>query len=126
MKMEVNNENKKKSDRAKNVLMRLYLLCGIQAPDHAPTVNDIMAFKGLVVGIVIAEWHQVNANGEAINGNWVRELHKADSEFKIESGVKSQPVTKNASSHLESALTRNSNSRLTQPFIDDDLASIGL
>jgi hypothetical protein len=122
MKMEVNNV--KKADRAKEMLLRLYLLSGVTPPQEAPTSNDIRALQGLVLGIHIAEWQSVNDKGEPINGNWVRAVFKADSDFKTESGTKppAAPVNGAQARGLDSALTRNA-ARKSEPFVDDDLAN---
>ena len=101
------------ADRALNMLKRLYDLAGLN-PSHseAPTDMDLAYFKGKDIGIKIAEWNMVNADGVLSEGNYISEAHSPVG-FECSTGIKNETV----GHPVESALSRNS--RVSKPAIDN-------
>lgn len=92
------SQDQKKSDRAKNMLVRLYNLTDLK-PSHsnAPTEEDLKAFIGKKCS--------VKAGNSIIEGKektWIREVHAMD---KLEVKTGHTPVT---TGFPDSALSRNS------------------
>jgi hypothetical protein len=95
------------SDRGINMLKRVYDLCG-HKPSHneMPTNPDLAPMIGKIIGIKIAEFIGINSKtGEPTNGNYVSEIHKADSTFETMTGKKLEVTS--YSSGVESAFSRN-------------------
>lgn len=110
------DKDEKKKNRALNMLMRLYKLLSITPPLDAPTNAQLLEFSGKICGIVIREWSGIKDDGKPIEGNWISEVHLADANFKIESGVKAEPVIHKPNS---SAFDRNPKGAL--PVDDSDI-----
>ena len=113
-KINVFEMNPDKAQRALNMLMRIYKICG-HKPTHseAPTDADLLPMVGFVCGIKIQEWSMLRPDGTMAEGNWVAEVHPADAEFIVETGIKQ------VSRPGDSALTRHS--RGNEVKLVDDL-----
>lgn len=87
-----------KSDRAKEMFVRLYNLCDLK-PKHAnePTKEDLKAFEGKTCSIKIG-----NGIIQGVERTWVREVHPAN-HLPVETGH--TPVT--VGMPIESAFSRN-------------------
>lgn len=82
------DEDAKKADRAKQMLVRLFKVLNFK-PLHgeAPTDQDLVELNGRVSGIKVQQWF---FNGK--DGNWVSSLYESDG-FESEEGVlKQAPV----------------------------------
>ncbi len=100
------------AQRALNMLKLIYTLCNY-APKHSgvPTNEDHKALIGRNLGIKIGEWQLPRNNPKAdqsafLTGNNVTEVHKLDSDFVPEIGVKKE-LPKIITSAVESAFSRN-------------------
>lgn len=93
-------------DRSINMMKRLYDLCKL-SPTHndAPQDKDLLAFKGKLLGIKIAEWNMVNNDGVMSEGNYISEVHDAKG-FESTTGIKMETISTPTSS-VESAFSRN-------------------
>lgn len=90
--------DQQKADRAKEMFVRLYNLCGLK-PSHAnePTKQDLEVFAGKTCSIKIG-----NGIIQDVERTWVREVHEAN-KLPVETGH--TPVT--VGSPVESAFSRN-------------------
>lgn len=72
-KLDVYAEDEKKSDRAKNMMYRLFKLAGIDPSngDNEPTPGDLMKFKHVKLGLLVMEWEQ-----DGKRGNWINMLYE--------------------------------------------------
>ena len=107
-KLDIFNPDIKKSDRAKQMFMRLCILTGCEI--QRATDDDLLQFKNKIIGIKIQEWQ---LNGK--EGNWVSELHPAGGDFVAITGTKKEVVHTQG---VESALTRNA---AVHPGLTDDI-----
>ena len=89
-----------KAQRALNMMMSIYKLCG-HSPSHnnAPSLDDLKPMLGKVFGIKIQEWA---LNGK--EGNFVSEVHAADAEFKPAVGVKQERVVVAPKRHTDAEI----------------------
>lgn len=99
-----------KSDRAKEMFVRLYNLCELK-PTHAnePTKQDLMVFIGKKASLKTG-----NGIIKGVERTWVREVH-ATGHLEVETGI--THIT--FGSPVESALTRNP--RVESLDINDDV-----
>jgi hypothetical protein len=112
-------------DRNLNMLKLIMDLCQF-VPSHgnAPTTEDLLPMQNKIVCITIAEYAIPTDDGKLIEGNWVREVHKAGS-IAPETGVKvvndHKPTVSEKIEHapVESALTRNAAKKAD--LLDDDI-----
>ena len=99
-----------KSDRAKEMFVRLYNLCELK-PKHAnePTKDDLTAFIGKKAALKMG-----NGLIQGVERTWVREVH-ASGQLEVETGVTHVSI----GSPVESALTRHP--RGEAPNLNDDI-----
>lgn len=103
------------ADRALNMLKRIHDLCNLK-PSHAnaPNNEDLLLFKGKVLGIKINEWSMIKADGSLSEGNYVSEIH-APAGYECATGVKldtPKPM-------IQSALSNNN--RVVDNSLADDI-----
>lgn len=117
------DDDLKKRDRAKNMLMRLFKLSNEKLHHkNMPTDKDLLPLQGKVLGIKIQEWFDDNKEG-----NYVSEVHALDADFITETGKKAEHTfsvgshTHHAKAHdLDSALSRHGG----REFVDDALVDL--
>jgi hypothetical protein len=106
------NPDDKKRDRAVNMLMRLFNICGL-TPTHleAPKPDDFIPMAGKIVGIKIQEWAD-----DGKEGNYVSEIYAPDTKFVVATGVKMVHTPQHNADLFNSALSANN-----APAIDTDV-----
>lgn len=76
------------ADRALNMLKRIHDLSNIKpAHANAPANEDLVLFKGKVLGIKINEWSMIKDDGSISEGNYVSEIH-SPTEYECATGIK--------------------------------------
>ncbi len=99
-KMATFDDKPEKAQRALNMMMRIYKLCGYSpAHNNAPSLDDLRPMVGKVFGIKIQEWAH-----KGKEGNFVSEVHADDAEFKPEVGVKQERIVIAPKRHTDSEL----------------------
>ena len=99
-------------DKALNMFMRLYQLCDLKPThDNEPEADDLLPFKGKIIGITIKIFH-----GDKGPMNWVSGIYKADESFVPKVGDASKATNK-----IESAFTRQAERTNNDVFNDDIL-----
>jgi hypothetical protein len=110
-KLHVFDDEPKKRHRSLNLLMLMYKTYNLSPKSKdAPSNADLMVFKGKEYGIKI---QLTEPNDKGKQYTWVSEIHPVAG-FKCETGNVQSVVH-----HVDTALSRNADSRLTEVLEDD-------
>mgnify|MGYP001576459138 CR=1 FL=1 len=84
-------QDQKKADKAKNMLMLLFILNNLKVPTEMPTQTDLYGFNGKITSLLVGQYAIPKEDGTIMKGNFIREAHPSDYKPVIESAFDRNP-----------------------------------
>lgn len=84
-------QDQKKADKAKNMLMLLFILNNLKVPNEMPTQGDLYGFHGKITSLLVGQYAIPKDDGSIMKGNFIREAHPSDYKPVIESAFSRNP-----------------------------------